>query len=397
MNDPIQADLIIYSGAVYTANSKVAMHFSGDLAFKDNKIIGIGKKDDLIKFLGKETQVINCSEDSLIMPAINDSHMQLQYTIASLTGVPLRYVSSAQQCVANAVAWGKKHSNCEWVFGLGWHFTHWQDKKPPDNALLNNAFPHRPVCLVDTDFHAAWLNDRALVELGISKESTNPQGSVITRNEDGSLTGYVQEKIVQEVADLAIAYMELDTITMAENLRMLMRECNSYGITGISDMLHTEEKWLSLFERLASEGKLTCRIALTENFWIDDFVTEADRLSGRFPDKEADVYFYGIKGFYDGVAMGHTSWQINSFYNRPDYCGEPVVSEDVLCQKTMEAIQSGHHVHIHACGDMSIRKAMDWWEEELGKGLNRGDQRFTITHNDTVATADIPVTLSWGL
>ena len=383
------ADKIIYGDAVFTAKDKATLPFSGGVAIKGDTVIAVGDRTDLEPYRGEHTEVYECG-DCLVMPGFNDGHMHLKHTIAATNGVPLRYVGSEEQCIKNAVAWEKEHSQYEWVFGFGWHFTHWQDKRPPDNRKLNLAFPEKPVCLADTDFHAAWLNDAALRRFGIEKGSPDPHGSVISRYPDGTPTGYVQEKIVLDLAEAAIASMEPDADTMARNFSNFLHECNRFGLTGVSDMMYTEPKWRDLYQEMDRKSLLSCRISLTQNFWDDDFREQADILAARFPDREANVWFYAVKCFYDGVGMGHTSWQIHPFYDKPDTCGEPVVPEAELYEKTMWAISTGHHVHIHACGDMSVKKALDWWEDARQKGMTKSGQRLTITHNDTVDPADIP-------
>lgn len=390
MGNKYNADKIIYGGAVYTAENKDAQTFAGGVAVKDDSILAVGSKEYLEQYKTGTTDILNCGEDSLIIPGINDGHMHIKYTIASLNGVPLRYVDSEEQCIINALKWEKDNSQYEWVFGFGWHYAHWGDKQPPKNTRLNKAFPCKPVCLVDTDFHAALLNNAALEKLGVLNNSYDIKGSVIVRNQDGSPTGYVQEKIVVEAADLAIDSMEVDSGAMKRNISRFTDECNAFGITSIADMSHSEERWLNLYATMSADQELTCRVSITESFWYEDFIERVVRLATRFPDCRDDVYFYGNKLFYDGVGMGYTSWQINPFHDRQDYCGEPVIPESELYQKTLAAIQSGFHVHIHACGDMSIRKAMDWWEEAINKGLTKSGQRFTITHNDTVDPQDIP-------
>ena len=386
----MNADLIIYGNAMFQATGRDDLPVAGGVAIKGDTIIAVGTKEELDACLAENTRVIACGENTLIMPAINDGHQHLRCIISSFNGVSLRYVTSEQKCIENALTWEKEHPEIEWVFGFGWQYNNWEDKIPPNNKLLNEAFPNKPVCLVDTDFHGAWLNDCALREFGITQNSPDPEGSVIARYADGTPTGYVQEAIILDIADKAMGAMETSPQLMKSNLRKLLRECNEYGITGVSEMLGSKPEWLDVYEEMASEDALTCRIVLTQDFWPEDYLQNTEKLAKRFPDNKSNVYFYAIKCFFDGVGIGHTSWQLHPFHDKPDWSGEPMIPEEILRQETLTAIASGQHIHIHACGDKSVRKALDWWEEAQNKGLTKPRQRYTITHNDTVDPQDIP-------
>ena len=261
---------------------------------------------------------------------------------------------------------------------------------PPNNKKLNEAFPNKPVCLLDVDAHAAWLNDCALKEVGITKEAPDPPNSVITRYPDGTPTGYVQEEIVVDISSYALSFMETDTNIMKRNLKALLQECNQFGLTGVSEMLTSKPEWLDIYEYMSAKRELTCQINITQDFWSDDYLEAAARLKQRFAQRDADISFYAIKCFLDGVGIGYTGWQLHPYHDRPDWYGEPIMPEEKLRKKILDAIASGQHVHLHACGDKSVRKALDWWEESLAAGKTKPGQRYAITHNDTVDPADIP-------
>ncbi len=386
----MNADLIIYGDAMFAATGKDDLPVAGGVAISGDTIIAVDKKEELSRYLRANTRLIKCGKNTLIMPAFNDGHQHLRMIVATYNGVPLRYVTSEEECVANAIAWEKEHPEYDWVYGGGWQYTHWKNKRPPTNKLLNEAFPNKPVCLADTDFHAVWLNDCALKEFGITKDSPDPKSTVVNSYPDGTPTGYVQEGLIIDIFERAISSMETDSKLMKHNLINVLRECNRYGLTGASEMLASKPEWIDLYEEMAANNKLTCRISLTHDFWCEDYLKTADELHARFGNKEANVYFYGIKLFFDGVGIGHTSWQVKPFNDRPDWSGEPIILEEELHKETLKAISLGYHIHIHACGDKAVRKALDWWEEAQQKGLTKPEQRYAITHNDTVDPEDIP-------
>ena len=385
-----KADRILYGEAVFTAKNKDEQPFAGGVAVKDDHILAVGTLEELRQYQDEQTELIDCGTDSLILPAFNDSHMHLSMVNASYYGVPLRFLPSEEACVASAVEWEKQHPDCEWVFGMGWQYTEWESKQPPNNKLLNQAFPDKPVCLVDIDAHAAWLNNAALQAYQITKDNPDPESSVIARYEDGAPTGYVQEAIVTEALSEVPLKMYKNKAIMKQSVRELLAAYNRYGITEVAEMLSPTGDWLDVYDEMMKNHELTCRINLTQDYWPENYLELGAKLKKRFSDPQADVSFYAMKLFYDGVGIGYTGWQLHPYADRPDWCGEPLLPEGDLRKYTREAIATGSHIHIHVCGDMAVRKGLDWWEEAQKDGLTKEGQRFTLTHNDVVDPADIP-------
>jgi predicted amidohydrolase YtcJ len=386
----VKADLVIYSGAVFKADSKDCLPFAGGIAVKGETIIAVGRKEEMIAYCDSNTKVYDYGENSLIMPSFIDSHTHLSKVVAEYNGVKLRSLPSEEECVESAVQWSKEHPEYEWVFGSGWQYTEWDSKCSPTNKLLNKKIPDRPVCLVDIDGHAVWLNDCALQKFNINKDFSDIAGSVISRYADGTPDGYLQEDLAIKISEYATESMEKDEGVMKNNLKSLLRECNRYGVTGICDMLTSKPKWLDVYEKMAQRDELTCRINITQDCRTDNFLEEGRKVQERFSDVESTISFYALKLFYDGVGIGHTAWQLSPYNDRPDWYGEPMYDENKLMEMTLASIKTGNHIHVHACGDRSVRFALDCRQEALKKGLGNKKQRFCITHNDTVDPNDIP-------
>ena len=159
------------------------------------------------------------------MPGICDAHLHLSATIALENGPKLRFVKSEQECIEITKRWYEKHSSSPWILGGGWHFSNWQHKEAPDKKLLSQAFPDVPVCLMDVDFHAAWVNQKALEILGLNRDTPDPEGGIILRDNNGEPNGYLEESISLTAFDEANTANNTDAGIRKSNL---LRTCNKF-------------------------------------------------------------------------------------------------------------------------------------------------------------------------
>ena len=85
------------------------------------------------------------------------------------------------------------------IFGRGWHHDKWNSL--PDNTVdgvpindpLSKISPQNPVVLGHASGHAAFWNDAALEIAGVNKDTLDPEGGTIVRDQSGKATGLMRE------------------------------------------------------------------------------------------------------------------------------------------------------------------------------------------------------------
>lgn len=384
------ADLVIISGAMFRGVSPKETPQAGGVAIKDGKIAAVGPAAALEACAGPGTKVYRYGADTLLMPGFCDSHLHLGMTIAAENGPQLRFVASEEECVAITKQWLEDHPGVPWVVGNAWHHSNWPEKKPPNKERLSAAIPDVPVCLVDVDAHAAWLNQKALEVYGITKDTPDWEGGVVYRYPDGEPTGYIEETPCIDVFESACAAIFADPAARRAYLKHTCRRFNSRGITSVMDALETPADWLDTCEALQGSGELTVRVATTAFLNDNPAYLETGRaLQARFPDKGGLLSFWGFKGLTDGVGGTRTAWMTEDYADAPGNRGYPVVNPDVLRERVLRVEEAGFGAHLHACGTRAVEFCLDVIEEAKGKGFLKG-QRNTITHCDTVNDKDFP-------
>ena len=90
----------------------------------------------------------------------------------------------------------------EWIGGRGWDQNLWQGMRFPTRASLDRAAPDHPVSLTRVDGHAIWANAAALHAAGVTRDTRDPSGGVVVRDERGEPTGLLvdtAQRLIQVV------------------------------------------------------------------------------------------------------------------------------------------------------------------------------------------------------
>ena len=379
-SDVAKADLAIISDVIFTGLSDEPM--PGAVAIKGNRIMAVGTRDEVADLIGKDTKVYEFG-DKLVLSGFHDAHLHMIGTGFAEGGVPLRYVNSKDKCVQNTKEFADAHPDQEWIYGKGWHYTHWKEKVPPTKEDLDAVLSNRPVYLVDVDGHAAWANSKALEICGITKDTPDPEGGVIHRYENGEPTGYLEERASRPVGRRAMESL------MAGNegkyFKIFLDAAAKEGITSVNDMGSTNLKGFKLYSSLDERGALTARVHIQSGLMGD--TKSAIELRDKCTSDR--LRHFGMKGFVDGVGMARTAYMLKPYSDDPTTRGYLVNKEEKLRQAIISADAAGFNVHLHACGDAAVRLSLDWFEEAM-KVNRRADARHSVEHADHMDSADIP-------
>jgi predicted amidohydrolase YtcJ len=86
-----------------------------------------------------------------------------------------------------------------WVVGMSYDDTLLAEARHPTRADLDRVSASRPVAAVHISGHLAAVNSRGLERLGIGRETPDPPGGRIRRDERGEATGVLEETAMEAV------------------------------------------------------------------------------------------------------------------------------------------------------------------------------------------------------
>ena len=377
------ADLILKSTRIFTAEPGENATMSGSIAIAGGRIAFVGSDEEAAAHVGPETTVTDLG-DAFVCPGFHDSH--LHFFPSAMDRSP--YVVFCEgTCPEDCVEALKQVENArpkdEFMLSYGWYHPLWDNPVLPTKDILDAAYPDRPVCLQSGDSHTLWTNSKGLEKFGITKDSVPPAGGVYQKDENGELTGIIQETAATALIPTMLAFSEEETNA---GIKQFLADLNAEGITSVCDVsllavpggdFVRDDVYRALEER----GDLTVRINMFPTALED--LSRARKLRDEFADNDL-LRSPGLKQFFDGVSSTHTAWLTEPYANAyfDGDCGSPVTDPERMRRIVLGAAEEGFAVCIHTIGDKAIHVALDIFEEAREKfGPVRGQNGLEHLEN----------------
>ena len=362
------ADLILKSTRIFTAEPGENATMSGSIAIADGRIAFVGSDEEAAAYVGLETTVTDLG-DAFVCPGFHDSH--LHFFPSAMDRSP--YVvfcegTCPEDCVEALKQVEDARPKDEFMLSYGWYHPLWDNPVLPTKDILDAAYPDRPVCLQSGDSHTLWTNSKGLEKFGITKDSVPPAGGVYQKDENGELTGIIQETAATALIPIMLAFSEEETNA---GIKQFLADLNAEGITSVCDVsllavpggdFVRDDVYRALEER----GDLTVRINMFPTALED--LSRARKLRDEFVDNDL-LCSPGLKQFFDGVSSTHTAWLTEPYANAhfDGDCGSPVTDPERMRRIVLGAAEEGFAVRIHTIGDKAIHVALDIFEEARAK------------------------------
>ena len=185
MNTSNQPDLILHHGRITTLDPNYPE--ATNLAIKDGRIVGVNDAEEYQP--GPNTKVIDL-KGRRVIPGLNDSHLHvirggLNYNLElRWDGVPS--LADALRMLRDQAL---RTPPGQWVRVVGgWSEFQFAEHRMPTLEEINAAAPETPVFILHL-YCRALLNKAALRACGYTKDTPNPPGGEIQRDQGGNPTG----------------------------------------------------------------------------------------------------------------------------------------------------------------------------------------------------------------
>ncbi len=384
------ATMAFTNGAVYTMAA--AQPQAQAVAINGNKILAVGSNSSVQSFIGPKTKVIDL-QGQMLMPGFVEGHTHPFLGAYFTSGVDLQF-PTLQEALDAITAYVAATPTGP-LRGFGWRM----DMFPPDGPtrqMLDAIVSDRPIMLFAIDVHSLWCNSKALEIAGITSSTPDPipNFSYFYRDAQGNPTGFVLEVL----AELAIvnAVEPVTVATMSSYLKAWFPKAAAAGITTLFDasvppLADDEGDIIQTYANYEASGDMPFRVvachAATGPSAVPAAATTTIALSKRFntPLVQARV----LKIVADGTEEGWTAKMLQPYTDRPDESGTSPFTQNQMNSMVAAADLAGIDVHIHACGDATVRSGLDAIQAAIASNPAR-DRRHTIAHNVLVDDADIP-------
>lgn len=358
-------------------------HRAQALAVTGGKIIAAGSTEDIQKFKGPKTQVIDLG-GHFAMPGFNDAHVHLGSGGFEKLNVDLVGSKSLDDMKQRIAARVKTAAPGEWIIGRGWDHTLWAEQKTPTREDIDSVTGDHPAIFNRVDGHIAIANSAALKAAGITAQSPDPHGGKIDRDDKGEPTGILRETAMGLVGDKIPPPSAAQRRKAAE---LALQDAARWGITSAQDNSDWED--FLTYEQMEKEGKLTLRIA--EWLPFDAPVEQLIKMRQHHSANDPMLHSTMLKGFMDGSLGSRTAAMLAPYDDDPKNAGIPRYEQEKLNTMAAERAKHGFQLGFHAIGDRGARMALDAfaYAEQSQKGKSLGPlSRDRIEHDQVIAPED---------
>ncbi len=392
------ADLVLTNGRIITMDD--ARPEGEAIAMTAGKVTYVGTGVDIMRYIGKKTEVIDLN-GALAMPGFIEGHGHFTGIGEAKLGLELMHTKSWDEIVAMVGEAAKKARPGQWIVGRGWHQEKWNAAPQPNvegfplHASLDAVSPNNPVVLTHASGHASFVNGLALKLSNITRDTPNPSGGEILKDQDGNPTGLLRERAsglvkrgAGEPAPTAAERAErsLRVIELAD------QELSQKGITTFHDA-GTGTATIDAYKAAIAAGKLKTRMYVMIEGSPAMLAANLDKYR-MIEGLDDHLTVRSIKVHFDGALGSRGAWMLEPYTDKPDSSGLNTAPIPDVKATAKLAIDHNFQLNTHAIGDRANREILNIYEEAFkNAGLNADGmkaRRWRVEHAQHISAQDIP-------
>ncbi len=403
-NSPVQVDVqeripashVFINGHVITVDDEFTI--SQAFAVNEGKFVSVGTTEAVLEQVSSHAVVVDLNGQT-VLPGLNDNHIHLgpgrrlqEWQGALIPAVPewtqgVDDMASLRHAFAGKV---EVTPEGEWIKG-GLTRMDWPNDKVPTRWELDEMSPTNPVILTRGP-HTYLLNSSALQLANIDRDTPDPEGGWIFRDETGEPNGRILEA-AKRLVD-AVAPNEEVEISYEQGIRdmhALLTDLITLGITSVNisgirpaGIAQVQD----LYERYGEElPRATMQVRLRPGHDTYDDVefgirNEIEALEGigfhtGFGDDRLKLG--AIKMSIDGGLSAPVFWSLQAYKDRPGFHGAIRIPAEVFYPVAKRAHELGWQLGVHTMGDGAVKMVA----EQISRILReqpRDDHRHYMHH-----------------
>ena len=392
-----QADLVLKNGKIVTLDDTISE--AQAIAISGYSITAVGSDEEIQKYIGDNTEVIDLN-GRLVVPGFIEGHGHYMGLGNSKMILDLTKVKNWDEIVAMVGEAAKKVQPGEWITGRGWHQEKW-DKVPQPNVdgvplhrELSNISPNNPVNLTHASGHASFANAKAMEIANITKDTSNPPGGEIVKDNLGNPTGLLRETAQRMVGAARTASLENRSKEEVEaearqKIELAGREALSKGITTFHDAGASFAE-IDRFKAFAERGELPIRLYVMVRRESNETMAEKLASYRTIPKDNDFLAVRSIKRQIDGALGSHGAWLLEPYIDLTSSTGLVLETVEDITRTAEIAFENGFQVNTHAIGDRANREVLDIYEKTFKMDPNKTDLRWRIEHSQHIHPDDVP-------
>nr|WP_275899715.1 amidohydrolase [Bacillus piscicola] len=356
------------------------------VAVENNKIIAAGSLAECQeKLKGENVQEVNL-EGCCLVPGFVDPHAHLMMLGMCHTWVDLSY--PAVKSIDDIVERLSKHTamlkDGGIIRGFGFDQRTLKEKRYPTADDLDRVSTDYPVQIMHVSGHSNVVNHHFLEQLGVDKNTEDPEGGAFGRDENGEPNGQLYDSANDFFAKATGVVVgnngpNIHMPDTTENLLQLVevgqQQCLAAGVTTINDPQVTKQEMES-FDSARKNGQLKMRIVMS---FLSTYLDELIELGFRSGFGDEQLQIGSIKFYADGSLNSGTAYLSSGYGDSDRTQGYLYHEPDEFNEMFVKAHTQGFQTITHAQGDGAIQLVIDGARESQ-KQAPRDDVRHRIEH-----------------
>ncbi|MBB4078227.1 hypothetical protein GGR28_000828 [Lewinella aquimaris] len=385
-----EAALLVYNAEIWAGQNLEPA--SAMLVGADGVILEVGT--DTSAWSGKinsTTERVD-AQGHFLMPGFIEGHAHFSGLGSSLRNLNFLRSRSWEEIVAMVAERAEETPEGDWITGRGWHQEKWD--QPHDHSIggypvhdaLSEMTQQNPVVLRHASGHALFANGAAMKLAGVSRETPDPRGGRVLRDELGDPTGVFEERAMDLITD---AYQNFVQTMSPESrkeewlagIRAAEEECLRNGITSFQDA-GTKFREVEWYKELDAADSLRL------NLWVM-LRHSYDEMAGNM----AGLPHYGnrfecsaIKSELDGALGSYGAWLIEPYFDNPGFTGQNTTEVATVDSIAQLALANDMQLCVHAIGDRANQETLDLMARYVNPD---DDRRWRIEHAQHLHPDDI--------
>lgn len=413
------ADSIYSGGDILTMAGKEPNYVEA-IAVENGKIVYAGSAGGALKLRTETTRLVNLKGRTLL-PGFIDTHGHMIYFGKNMIDADLFGASDMPELIARMKTQAERTPEGAWIVGFGYAARKMKESRHPTIEELDQVSTDRPVMVVDSSGHLGAGNSALFRLMGVTPETTDPEGGSFMRKEGSrELAGPMEETALfavrakrppftGELADraatgavelwasygqttamecgLGLGDDDIDIVKNAIDKNLLKIDLYICAKDTIADKVITEARAVAAdYAEAETADPSVSRQDLIVAQGNSGSRDTANKLLAARPDLDKRyinrVRLGGVKFWLDGSL--DTAWFTEPYANNPpgktgSYSGFQQITDEMLDEAFDKLWTSNIQINMHMNGDAAVEQALRATEKAVAKHGMR-DHRPVFVH-----------------
>ena len=382
------AELLITGGPILTMDKDRPS--AQAVAISQGRILAVGSVDELRQRTGTGTEFVDLDGRTLL-PGLIDPHMHSSMVQLN-DWVDVSPMTTPRADDVFATLRDAPATSTGWVLAQQFDPSITEGHPALTREVLDRLVPDRPLLVLESNGHIAYVNSAALDRAGVDRNTPDPPAGRYTRDERGELTGRLEESSALAAFTHGIPFVTGSAATT--RIRELLWHAAGKGVTllhdcGIGSIAGTSDL-AGLQDAVNADSPVRYRGMLVSTEY------DAWMAMGLRPGFGDDLFrIDGVKAWSDGSNQAGTGFQREPYLGQKSR-GTLNYSPEELADVVRRAHADGWQLGVHANGDAAIDVTIDAFEQAL-KTNPRADHRHRIEHCSVMRPEHIERMVALGL